>query len=83
MTQRFNSMLKRKKIDIIIYQHMVRYLKQKKLMPDIKKIAYFWETNYEGILDPMATMYLLYKSNQLDGVIRNWAEHFNEYQFKL
>ena len=52
-------------------------------MPDIKKIAYFWETNYEGILDPMATMYLLYKSNQLDGVIRNWAEHFNEYQFKL
>ena len=83
MTQRFNSILKRKKIDIIIYQHMVRYLKQKKLMPAIKKIAYFWEIKYEGILDPMTTMYLLYKNNQLDGVIRNWTEHFNEYQFKL
>ena len=30
MTQRFNSLLKQKKIDVIIYKQMARYLKQKK-----------------------------------------------------
>ena len=84
MTQRFNSLLKQKKIDVIIYKQMARYLKQKKLMGIARKMIYYWETNYQTSIDPMATMYLLYKNNQLDRIVRTYINFFKKYnQFEL
>ena len=49
-----------------------------------RKMIYYWETNYQTSIDPMATMYLLYKNNQLDRIVRTYINFFKKYnQFEL